>query len=309
VLSVPGNVLIGGNVTINGTTTSINATNLDVADKNITLGNTTTPSDAVADQGGITLLGTTSKTLTWGLATAAWTSSENFNLVTGKGYLINGTSVLSATTLGTGVTASSLTSVGTLTAGSLGAGFTTVAIAQGGTGQTTASAAFNALSPITTLGDLIIGSGTNTATRLPGNTTTTRQFLSQTGTGSASAAPAWATIAQADVTGLVTSLASKADALLLEGASQTTNYTLALGDQGRVVVFDSAAPLGLIIPLESAVAFPIGAIVHVYNTGAGAISIAGGAGVTVRNVTGTLPQYKEISLRKRAANEWVAVGL
>jgi hypothetical protein len=309
VLSVPGNVLIGGNVTINGTTTSINATNLDVADKNITLGNTTTPSDAVADQGGITLLGTTSKTLTWGLATAAWTSSENFNLVTGKGYLINGTSVLSATTLGTGVTASSLTSVGTLTAGSLGAGFTTVAIAQGGTGQTTASAAFNALSPITTLGDLIIGSGTNTATRLPGNTTTTRQFLSQTGTGSASAAPAWATIAQADVTGLVTSLASKADALLLEGASQTTNYTLALGDQGRVVVFDSAAPLGLTIPLESAVAFPIGAIVHVYNTGAGAISIAGGAGVTVRNITGTLPQYKEISLRKRAANEWVAVGL
>jgi hypothetical protein len=309
VLSVPGNVLIGGNVTINGTTTSINATNLDVADKNITLGNTTTPSDAVADQGGITLLGTTSKTLTWGLATAAWTSSENFNLVTGKGYLINGTSVLSATTLGTGVTASSLTSVGTLTAGSLGAGFTTVAIAQGGTGQTTASAAFNALSPITTLGDLIIGSGTNTATRLPGNTTTTRQFLSQTGTGSASAAPDWATIAQADVTGLVTSLASKADALLLEGTPQTTNYTLALGDQGRVVVFDSAAPLGLTIPLESAVAFPIGAIVHVYNTGAGAISIAGGAGVTVRNITGTLPQYKEISLRKRAANEWVAVGL
>lgn len=43
----------------------------------------------------------------------------------------------------------------------------TVAIANGGTGQTTASAAFNALSPITTTGDLIIGNGTNSATRLP----------------------------------------------------------------------------------------------------------------------------------------------
>jgi len=43
----------------------------------------------------------------------------------------------------------------------------TVAIANGGTGQTTASAAFNALSPITTAGDLIIGNGTNSATRLP----------------------------------------------------------------------------------------------------------------------------------------------
>jgi hypothetical protein len=41
-----------------------------------------------------------------------------------------------------------------------------VTILQGGTGQTTASAAFNALSPITTTGDLIIGNGTNSATRL-----------------------------------------------------------------------------------------------------------------------------------------------
>jgi len=42
----------------------------------------------------------------------------------------------------------------------------TVAIANGGTGQTTASAGFNALSPITTTGDIIIGNGTNSATRL-----------------------------------------------------------------------------------------------------------------------------------------------
>lgn len=43
----------------------------------------------------------------------------------------------------------------------------TVAIANGGTGQTTASAAFNALSPVTSTGDLIIGNGANSATRLP----------------------------------------------------------------------------------------------------------------------------------------------
>ena len=41
-----------------------------------------------------------------------------------------------------------------------------LAATNGGTGQTTASAAFNALSPITTTGDLIIGNGTNSATRL-----------------------------------------------------------------------------------------------------------------------------------------------
>jgi hypothetical protein len=42
----------------------------------------------------------------------------------------------------------------------------TLAIASGGTGQTTAGAAFNALSPITATGDLILGNGTNSATRL-----------------------------------------------------------------------------------------------------------------------------------------------
>jgi hypothetical protein len=44
---------------------------------------------------------------------------------------------------------------------------TALPIANGGTGQTTASAAFNALSPVTTTGDLILGNGANSATRLP----------------------------------------------------------------------------------------------------------------------------------------------
>jgi len=43
---------------------------------------------------------------------------------------------------------------------------TALPVANGGTGQTTASAAFNALSPVTTAGDLILGNGTNSSTRL-----------------------------------------------------------------------------------------------------------------------------------------------
>jgi hypothetical protein len=75
----------------------------------------------------------------------------------------------------------------------------TVAIANGGTGQTSAAAAYNALSPMTTLGDIEYESGANTAARLPGNTTATKQFLSQTGTGSVSAAPAWTALASSDI--------------------------------------------------------------------------------------------------------------
>ena len=80
-----------------------------------------------------------------------------------------------------------------------------VTIAQGGTGQTTAAAAYNALSPMTTTGDLEYESGTNTAARLAGNTSATKNFLTGTGTGSAANAPAWGTIAAADVPAATTS--------------------------------------------------------------------------------------------------------
>jgi hypothetical protein len=59
------------------------------------------------------------KHLTGLAATDAWTSSERLNLLTGKGYLINNASVLSATTLGSNVVNSSLTSVGTIGTGSV----------------------------------------------------------------------------------------------------------------------------------------------------------------------------------------------
>jgi hypothetical protein len=92
---------------------------------------------------------------------------------------------------------SSITTLGTIGTGTWNG--TTIAIANGGTGQTSAGNAFNALSPITTLGDLIYGSGTNTNTRLAGNTSATKKFLTQTGNGSISAAPSWGTVNSSDV--------------------------------------------------------------------------------------------------------------
>jgi hypothetical protein len=70
--------------------------------------------DITADTGGITLKGATDKTFNWLNATSSWTSSENLNIVTGKTYKINNVGVLDATTLGSSVVNSSLTSVGTL---------------------------------------------------------------------------------------------------------------------------------------------------------------------------------------------------
>jgi hypothetical protein len=78
-------------LTVNGTTTNINSTNLVVEDKNIVLGDTTTPTDTTADGGGITLKGATDKTFNWVDATDAWTSSEHINLASGKSLYLNGT--------------------------------------------------------------------------------------------------------------------------------------------------------------------------------------------------------------------------
>ena len=63
----------------------------------------------------------------------------------------------------------------------------TLPLANGGTGQTTATAAFNALSPITTAGDLIIGNGANSATRLAIGANT--YVLTSNGTTASWAAP------------------------------------------------------------------------------------------------------------------------
>lgn len=108
------NLVVSGGLTVNGTTTNINSTNLVVEDKNIVIGDVTTPTDTTANGGGITLLGATNKTITWDSTNNNWTSSEHWNLASAKDFKINNVSVLNATTLGSSVTSSSLTSLGTL---------------------------------------------------------------------------------------------------------------------------------------------------------------------------------------------------
>ena len=90
------NLTISGNLTVDGTTTNINSTNLVVEDKNVVLGDTATPTDTTADGGGITLKGATDKTFNWVDATDAWTSSEHINLASGKTLKYNGTDLVAA---------------------------------------------------------------------------------------------------------------------------------------------------------------------------------------------------------------------
>jgi microcystin-dependent protein len=121
----------------------------------------------------------------------------------------------------------------------------TLPIGSGGTGQTGKTAAFNALSPNTTLGDLTYHDGTNSV-RLAGNTTATKKFLSQTGTGAVSAAPTWSALAAGDIPALsyVTSVALAAPAAIfsVSGSPVTASGTLTLALATQTANFVWAGP-------------------------------------------------------------------
>ena len=104
--SVTGTITVGNivgsaatftNLTVNGTTTIINTTSLEISDKNIGIGSTSSPSDALADGSGLTIYGTTNKTFQFEDTGDNLGSSENLNVATGKVYKINNTEVLSST--------------------------------------------------------------------------------------------------------------------------------------------------------------------------------------------------------------------
>jgi hypothetical protein len=103
-----------GDLQVEGTTTTIDSTTVNIADKNIQVG-TGAVNDAAADGAGFTIdSGDGDKTFQYENTGDNFGSSENMNLANGKVYKVNNVEVLSATTLGDNVVNSSLTSVGTL---------------------------------------------------------------------------------------------------------------------------------------------------------------------------------------------------
>ncbi len=109
---------ISGDLTVNGSVTTVNSTTLQIDDKNIDLAHSPGGSEgnnAAVDGGGITLKSSQGdKTFQYENSSTSWAASENLKLADGKSYMIDGSTVLSEATLGSSVLASSLTSLGTI---------------------------------------------------------------------------------------------------------------------------------------------------------------------------------------------------
>ena len=105
-LDVNGDVLISGDLTVNGATTTISTSELTVEDKNIIIANVGSPTNITASGAGITIRGTTNKTIAWNDHTSytSFDISESINLAVGKSLYINGTEILNSTGLSAAIT-------------------------------------------------------------------------------------------------------------------------------------------------------------------------------------------------------------
>ena len=117
-LDVGGNVKIAGNLTVEGSTTTIDSATLRVEDKNIELGlgsDSTLLTDSQVDSAGIIVKSANGdKEFLWRQATNAWTTGNSINFV-GTGKLkYNGIDIID------GSDAPGITSIGNLTGANIG---------------------------------------------------------------------------------------------------------------------------------------------------------------------------------------------
>ena len=131
-------VLLPGNLTVSGTTTFIDTQNLRVEDLTIDLNSDSAGAGVGSNQnGGINILSNSGSNTVTLLVTGSdggyLESSSGLSVASGKSFKVAGTDVLTATSLGSSVVSSSLTSVGTIATGVWNG--TVIGAAFGGTGQ------------------------------------------------------------------------------------------------------------------------------------------------------------------------------
>jgi hypothetical protein len=93
--------------------------------------------------------------------------------------------------------------------------------------------------------------------------------------------------------------------------SQSSSYSIVLGDEGKLIRITSSSNQSLIIPLNSSQAFSIGTQALIVRGGTGELGITGSSGVSVNSALGYLrlnSQYSAANIIKVGTNEWYVFG-
>lgn len=94
-------------------------------------------------------------------------------------------------------------------------------------------------------------------------------------------------------------------------SQKTAAYTLsALSERDTIIEVNSASAVAVTIPPDSTVNYPVGTTLDIIQTGAGQVTIAAGAGVTINATPGLKlrTQWSSVTLLKRAADTWLVYG-
>lgn len=99
-------------------------------------------------------------------------------------------------------------------------------------------------------------------------------------------------------------------ATLVNYNEQTSSYTLALSDNTNLVEMNSSSSNTVTIPADSAVAFPVGSSVDIFQRGTGQTTLVAGSGVTLLYTPGLKlrARYSAATCIKRSANTWIVTG-
>ena len=97
-------------------------------------------------------------------------------------------------------------------------------------------------------------------------------------------------------------------------AQTGTTYTTVLDDNGKLVTLSNAAAIAVTIPLNSSVAYPVGAQINMAQLGAGQVTVSGAGGVTVVSTGATAAspkaraQYSTLTAVQTSTDNWLVMG-
>ena len=93
-----------------------------------------------------------------------------------------------------------------------------------------------------------------------------------------------------------------------------TTYTTVLADNGKLTTLSNASAIAVTIPLNSSVAYPVGAQINMAQLGAGQVTVSGAGGVTLvsTGATAATPttraQYSTLTCVQTSTDNWIVMG-